>query len=382
MYGLLLVSGSHTHQENYARAFAADGRCRLVGLTDEADVSDRRSELNARLARELDVPLLEGFDEALARDDVHVVSVCAEPERRGRTAVRCAVAGRHVYIDKPLTTSVADARAVVDAVEKAGVKNQMFSLVHTAPGAECRRVVESGRIGELVGLHADLLFAKGPAGTADLPRPREERAADPERFTFLDSKRELYAIGVYPLVLFQWLTGKRFTSVSGATGNYFFKEHQQNDVEDFGCLLMEMEGGVTATVTAGRVGWQSHPSSGVHQVQLVGTEGVVTVDWMRPRLEVYADGPKWRPPEPPHPEDPMGFWSSTQEESGVAPKRDWEPIHRAVASDASWFIDCIEADRESDVPAALGAHAVEVILAGYESAAEDRTIEVTDRNAN
>ena len=34
-YGVLLVTGSHTHQENYAAAFAADRRCRLIAVSDE-----------------------------------------------------------------------------------------------------------------------------------------------------------------------------------------------------------------------------------------------------------------------------------------------------------------------------------------------------------
>jgi hypothetical protein len=89
-YGVLLVAGAHTHQENYAEDFAADPRCRLIGLADEAGVSKRRKALNERLAHKLGIPLLADLDQALARDDVHVVSVCAEPERRAGVMIRCA----------------------------------------------------------------------------------------------------------------------------------------------------------------------------------------------------------------------------------------------------------------------------------------------------
>ena len=37
-YGILLVSGKLTHQENYCQQFAADTRCHLVAVTDEKDV--------------------------------------------------------------------------------------------------------------------------------------------------------------------------------------------------------------------------------------------------------------------------------------------------------------------------------------------------------
>ena len=101
-YGVLLVCGSHTHQENYAAAFAADPRCRLVAVTDEAGVDRRRRELNERLAKALNVPYIADLKQALTRKDVHVVSVCAPPERRGRIIVLCADAGKHLYLDKSL----------------------------------------------------------------------------------------------------------------------------------------------------------------------------------------------------------------------------------------------------------------------------------------
>lgn len=377
-YGLLLISGSYTHQENYARAFAADERCRLIGLTDESDVSPRRRELNQRLADELGIPLLDDLDSALERDDVQIVSVCAEPERRARLAARCARAGKHVYVDKPVATNVQDAERLTVAVREAGVCSQAFSLVRSPVARRAREAIATGRVGELIGLHCDLMFAKGPGGTADLSRPRQEKAVA-ERFTFVDSKRELFCVGWYPLVLFEWLSASRVESVYASTSNYFFAEHQRNDVEDLACLLMHLDNGVQATLAVGRTGWQSHPGSGIHQIHVVGTDDSLTFDAFRPRLEIYSEAPAWTPPEIPHPEDPMGFWSSTQQESGVLPKTDWWPIDQAAArDDASYFLDCIERGQDSDLPASLAAHAVEVILAAYRSAADARVVSIAE----
>ena len=87
--GVLLVTGSRTHQENYAPKFAEDPRCRLVGLTDEADVSPDRDRWNRELADALGVPFFDSLEKALERSDVHIVSVCSEPERRGRVGTLC-----------------------------------------------------------------------------------------------------------------------------------------------------------------------------------------------------------------------------------------------------------------------------------------------------
>ena len=375
-YGLLLIAGNLTHQENYARALAADPRCRLIGLTDEADVPDRRAELNRMLAEELEIPLLPDLDAALSRDDVDIVSVCAERERRARLAVKCAQAGKHLYIDKPLCTTVKDAGDVVNAVDEAGVTNHLFSLVHTPTAHRAREIVDSGRLGQLTAIHYELLFAKGIAGTADLSQPRREQATA-ERFTFVDSKRELFCVGWYPLVFFTWLTGRRVTSVYATTNNYFFAEHQRNGVEDFACLLLQLEGGITATVTCGRAGWSSHPSHGIHKIHLTGESAAVDLDAYEPRLEIYSDAPAWQQPSSGHPEDPMGFWSSTQIAGGIAPKTSWLSVQPAVTDDAVYFLDCLEQGRPSDVPVALGAHAVDVILAGYRSAAAGQPVAVS-----
>lgn len=374
-YGLLLISGNQTHQENYARAFVADERCRLIGLTDEASLPARRQELNRQLAEELQIPYLDDLDAAIHRGDVDIVCLCPDPERRGRLAAKSARAGKHIYIDKPMTSSVADARDVVAAVAETGVKSQMFSLVRSSAARRAKQILKSGKIGKLIGLHCELLFAKGISGTADLSQPRVEKPTA-ERFTFIDSKRELFCVGLYPLVLFQWLTGKRFTEVTGTTSNYFFAEHQNNDVEDFSCMLLGMEDGLETTITVGRTGWMSHPSHGIHQIHLIGTEGVETIDAFRPRLELFSDKEPWKQPETPHPEDPMGFWSSTQRAGGITPKSAWQPIDPRLQSDAGYFLDCIEQNRESDVPAAVGAHAVEAILAGYEAAAAGKTVSI------
>ena len=367
-YGLLIVAGNLTHQENYSRALAADPRVRLVGLSDESDISPRRRELNVALAGELGIEYLEPYERALERDDVDLVCLCPEPERRARMTVAAARAGKHVYVDKPLCSTLAGAQEVVAAVEAAGVRSQMFSLVRSSIGRRCREVVDSGRLGSLVGMHAELLFAKGVAGTADLGQQRRE-AAGSERFSWVDSKRELFCVGLYPLVLFEWLSGQRVEAVEAATANYFFTEHQGNGAEDYAALLLGLEGGIEATMTVGRSGWSSHPSHGIHQVHLVGTDATESVDAFRPRLEVFSDAAAWCQPQVPHPEDPMGFWSSTQESGGVEPKTDWWPLAAEATADAEYFLDCLDGDRESDVPVSMGAHAVEAILAAYESAA-------------
>ena len=56
-YGVLLLGGNRTHQENYALSFAQDARCRLVAFADEPDAPPERITLARSLAESMDLRL-------------------------------------------------------------------------------------------------------------------------------------------------------------------------------------------------------------------------------------------------------------------------------------------------------------------------------------
>ncbi len=368
-YGVLLIAGHYTHQPMYAPALAADSRCKLIGLVDEHDISPRRREHNARYAAELSIPLLDDLEEALAREDVHIVSICAEPARRGKIILKAAQAGKHLYLDKPLASSVDDAAAIVEAVDGASVVSHMFSFVRSPLAMNLRQVLDSGRLGTLIAAHFDLTFAKGTNGTAALGDVREE-TAKPEVFELPDSKRELTNIGVYPLAMLTWLTRQQATRVFATTGNYFFAEHQRNDMEDFGQVLMQLDDGLTASVSVGRTGWTSHPGFGLNRTHLIGTEGAAVIDLSRPRVEMWSAETNWSPPKL-NPEDPMGMWVTPADSPfAAAPKDVWTVQPSSVtAADVSYFLDCIESAKASELSAIEAAQTTQILTAAYRSAA-------------
>jgi predicted dehydrogenase len=59
--------------------------------------------------------------ELVARDDVDVVLCLTPPDTHADVALSAIAAGKHVYTEKPLATSVARGRAVLDAASVAGV---------------------------------------------------------------------------------------------------------------------------------------------------------------------------------------------------------------------------------------------------------------------
>jgi predicted dehydrogenase len=373
-YGILLVAGDHTHQPGYAEALAADKRCRLVGMADEARISPRRRQLNQSLADRLKIPVLPDLSAALRRDDVQIVSICAEPMRRGRIIAEAARAGKHLYLDKPLAGSLSDADLVRRAVDESPVVAHMWSMVRMPHLQAARVALSSPALGKVRALHFDACFAKGHSGAADLKQRRRETSA-PDEYELPESKRELTNVGVYPLVSLFWLTGQTIRRVFASTGNYFFREHQQNGMEDFGQMLVELEDGTIATISAGRTGWQSHPGGGLNRVCISGSAGSMAFDGSRPRVEVWSDTACWSPPER-DPDDPMAMWAGPKAEQFRArPKQEWiTGMDTTPAADAAYFVDCVEQGRDSDVPVILAARATEVLLGAYRSAAGGKVV--------
>ncbi len=92
--------------------------------------------------------------EAVTRPDVDAVYVSSRNEKHREQVEAAAAAGKHVLAEKPLALSVADARAMVDACEAAGV---VMATNHHLPASPTHRamkaLVADGVVGEVRALH-------------------------------------------------------------------------------------------------------------------------------------------------------------------------------------------------------------------------------------
>ncbi|MEU0335608.1 Gfo/Idh/MocA family oxidoreductase [Streptomyces sp. NPDC006193] len=107
----------------WARTAYAPALAGHTGL-EFAGVWGRRPEAAAALAEQYGVAAYTDVDALLA--DVEAVAVALPPSVQAGLAVRAARAGRHLLLDKPLAVSAAEGRAVVEAVERAGVASVVF----------------------------------------------------------------------------------------------------------------------------------------------------------------------------------------------------------------------------------------------------------------
>ncbi|MFG3093343.1 Gfo/Idh/MocA family protein [Streptomyces sp. NPDC048202] len=88
--------------------------------------------------------------EVAADPRVHAVSVTAPNFLHREIGVAMARAGKHLWIEKPVGLSGADARAVADAVAAAGVQGAVGFNYRNAPAVEAaRELIASGGIGRV-----------------------------------------------------------------------------------------------------------------------------------------------------------------------------------------------------------------------------------------
>ena len=90
------------------------------------------------------------YDEMLRNPDVTVAAIHTPNSQHAGQAIAAARAGKHVFCDKPMATSVADAERIVRECENAGVKLGVNFHNRFMPCfIETRRIIESGEIGEV-----------------------------------------------------------------------------------------------------------------------------------------------------------------------------------------------------------------------------------------
>ncbi|MFC1635693.1 Gfo/Idh/MocA family oxidoreductase [Planctomycetota bacterium] len=107
------------------------------------------------------------FREILARDDIDAVVISTPDHWHAITVIQSAEAGKDIYCEKPLSQTIAEARAMVNAVRRYGRVFQTGSMQrsdwHFRLGCE---LVLNGYIGELK--HVTVSVG-GPAGNPPLP---------------------------------------------------------------------------------------------------------------------------------------------------------------------------------------------------------------------
>jgi UDP-N-acetyl-2-amino-2-deoxyglucuronate dehydrogenase len=328
------VVGSGFMGQTWARVIAGHvSEARLVAVAGGRGA--------AQVGRQHDVAALEP-EALLGRDDVDAV-VIATPVPSHRPLTEAALrAGKHVLVEKPMTSTRADADAMVAAADTAGVRLGVVSQ-HRFRGAPlaAKGVIDAGRIGEI-----RMIRVFGPNAGWDIPADswNSDRA---QVSPYMDW-------GAHACDIIRWLTGAEATLAFAQFGTY-------TDVpprDQSSMVHYALDGGAMVQI------WLTYelpePSLGsAMQLLITGSDGIIELDSYG-TVRLGTPGSGWetvfvQPPfDPLDPDDPIRL--------------------QAYASQLRDLIRAVEEDRDPFVSGRQGALTTAMLEAAERSAASGQTV--------
>jgi predicted dehydrogenase len=204
MVGHAFMGAAHSHAWRTAgRFFDLPRRVELAAVCGRSADSVRASaERYGWESHETDWRAL------MARPDIDVVDICTPGDSHAEIALAALAAGKHVLCEKPLANSVAEARSMAEAAERAsaaGVRSMVAFNYRRVPAlALARQLIADGRLGRIHQVRAQYLqdWLVDP----EFPlawRLRKDRAGS----------GALGDLGAHSIDAAQYLTGQRISSV-------------------------------------------------------------------------------------------------------------------------------------------------------------------------
>lgn len=145
------INFDHMHMGDNLRMVFEHPHARIVGLCDE------RPERTRAAADKFAVPddlVFADYRECLARTRPDVVLLCPATARHAEWVEKVAPFGVHVIIEKPFAASLADADAMVRAMDESGKLLAInWPLVWVAAHVTAKRLIDEGVIGRVQEVH-------------------------------------------------------------------------------------------------------------------------------------------------------------------------------------------------------------------------------------
>ena len=238
-------------------------------------VADINEALAQRVAAKFKIPhVYTDYHDLLQRDELEAVDICLHNHLHRPVAVAAMEAGKHVYCEKPMAGSYADAKIMYDTAQALGRKLsiQLFTLFHLETRA-AKLLIDGGYLGELYHARSTGFRRRG--------RPYVDGYGTP---TFVQKRHAaggaLYDMGVYHIAGLLHLLGN--PSVARITGKTYQKtamDPQREkisgyDVEELGLGFVHFTNDITLDIIES---WAIH-LDGFEGSSVVGTLGGVRLE--------------------------------------------------------------------------------------------------------
>jgi UDP-N-acetylglucosamine 3-dehydrogenase len=319
-----IVSFAHVHAPPYAGVLASLDAADFIGVADD-DVS-RGREAAERFG-------VRYFADARGLfDEVDAVVVCSENRNHARDAVTALESGVHVLCEKPISTTVEDAWAMIQTSADTGRQLRTAFPVRYLPAVgQAREIVRAGGLGRVLAVNGTN-HGRIPGGWFIDPEMAGGGAVMDHTVHVADALR--------------WLLDAEARSVYAEIGTFFGAE----GIDDGAILTLELEGGVIAdgafaTIDPSWSRGEGYPTWGDVTLRITGTSGTLEVDAFAQRITTFDHEAK------------ITAWTHTGEDMNVLMLEDFV---RGVAEGSAAGASGVD-----------GLRALEIVLAAYRSAEDN-----------
>lgn len=137
------VIGAGTMGSVHSHVYADMPGAELAGIVDI------RIDAAQSLASRCQTNAYDSLDALLVNEQPDVIDICVPTYRHHTYTEQAARAGKHVISEKPMARTLADARAMIDACESAGVRLFLAQVVRFFPEyVRAKQLVETGAVGK------------------------------------------------------------------------------------------------------------------------------------------------------------------------------------------------------------------------------------------
>ncbi len=331
---LIGLIGAGNMGKSLARGVAACEDARIVAVADPAEGAAEAAA--AELADEGEIDAYTDVRAMLERDDIAAVLVAVPNFLHAEVTCQAAEAGKHVFCEKPMALNVADARAMIEACEAAGVKLMIGQVLrYIAPYVWILDLVRSGELGEPFGMQVTRIGGGWGGQFGQSWRMRKETSGGP-----------LFEISAHEIDFMRQILGEAQT-VYASMDNYV---NPELDYEDFVHMVINFQQGGRGALLAGHAA-----KLGSYDGKIFCTNGTVFFDNKTGQVTYkIGDG----------------------EAQTISYAETGEGYERGVDREIREFIEAVLYDTEVTIPGIEGLRNIEIAQAAQISAASNRVVEL------
>ena len=323
----------------------------LIDLADRVEVAgcfSPSAERRAAFAARHGLPVVDRLEALLDDPALSAVLLLTPPDSHADLVARCAAAGKHVLLEKPLDATPEGARAVVSAMEKAGLTLGVV-LQHRfrASVERLEALMRDGTLGRPLTAAVSVRWWRDAAYYAQPGRGMKAR----------DGGGVLLTQAIHTLDAFVGLAGLPDQVAGFAVTSVLRRPGTNMDTEDVVAAALRYGNGMLATVNATTAVYPGYPE----RIEIAGTGGSAVLAGDRLEAQLVTG------------ERIVAGEDGATLGGGADPMAFSHQHHRAVLSD---FLDALDEGRRPRVDGREALKVHRLIEAILEASGSARSVEV------